>query len=88
MTGPAQGEIAPEVQAEIGRRLAGIEAAEDVRVLLAVESGSRAWGFASPDSDHDVRFVHARPVEGLVERANEVFRDPVRDGRRGGRPCC
>lgn len=29
-----------------------------MRVLLAVESGSRAWGFASPDSDYDVRFVH------------------------------
>ncbi len=68
MTALAQGEIAADVQAEIGRRL--------------------AWGFPSPDSDDDVRFVHARPVEGLVERANEVFRDPVRDGWRGGPPCC
>ena len=39
--------------------LAQIEREHDVRVLLAVESGSRAWGFASPDSDYDVRFIYA-----------------------------
>ncbi len=33
-----------------------IEREEDVVVCLAVESGSRAWGFASTDSDYDVRF--------------------------------
>ena len=40
--------------------LKGIEAREDIRIIFAVESGSRAWGFASPDSDFDVRFVYAR----------------------------
>jgi len=35
-----------------------IERQYGVRVLLAVESGSRAWGFASPDSDYDVRFIY------------------------------
>ncbi len=35
-----------------------IERERDVSILLAVESGSRAWGFASPDSDYDVRFVY------------------------------
>ena len=35
-----------------------MERENQVRVLLAVESGSRAWGFASPDSDYDVRFVY------------------------------
>lgn len=38
-------------------KLREIEKAEKVRILLAVESGSHAWGFASPDSDYDVRFL-------------------------------
>lgn len=39
-------------------RLSEIESRYDVKILLAVESGSRAWGFASKDSDYDVRFVY------------------------------
>jgi uncharacterized protein len=44
---------------EIQAALMNVEREFDVRVLLAVESGSRAWGFASPDSDYDVRFIYA-----------------------------
>ena len=40
-----------------------IEELEDVKIIMAIESGSRAWGFASPDSDYDVRFVYVRPQE-------------------------
>ena len=47
----------------VSHELRRLEEAEDVRVLLAVESGSRAWGFESPDSDFDVRFVYVRPIE-------------------------
>ncbi len=43
----------PAVVRAIDDRLAGCEAQHGVRVLLAVESGSRAWGFPSPDSDYD-----------------------------------
>lgn len=43
------------------KKLNEIERTENVRILLAVESGSRAWGFASPDSDYDVRFIYVRP---------------------------
>ena len=39
-------------------KLGEIEQEKNVHILLAVESGSRAWGFASPDSDFDVRFIY------------------------------
>ncbi len=51
------------IMAEINEKLDEIERKEGVRILHAVESGSRAWGFASPDSDYDVRFVYVRPKE-------------------------
>lgn len=43
------------------RALDAIELEYGVEVLFAAESGSRAWGFASPDSDYDVRFVYRHP---------------------------
>ncbi len=55
------GKISAGRRRQIDDVLRRIEKTESVRILLAVESGSRAWGFASPDSDYDVRFVYARP---------------------------
>lgn len=48
---------------KIVERLQKMESKYDVRILLAVESGSRAWGFASKDSDYDVRFVYVHRKE-------------------------
>ena len=47
----------------IPAKLKEIEERENVRILHCIESGSRAWGFASPDSDYDVRFLYIRPLE-------------------------
>jgi predicted nucleotidyltransferase len=46
--------------------LDAVAAEEGVRLLYAAESGSRAWGFASPDSDWDVRFIYAHPRDWYV----------------------
>ena len=60
------------------RILAEIDAAEQacwVRSLLAVESGSRAWGMGSKDSDYDVRFVYVRGVRDYLRL--EKVRDTI-----------
>lgn len=46
------------MERKILAKLKEIENEKDIKILLAVESGSRAWGFASPDSDYDIRFVY------------------------------
>ena len=47
----------------IQKKLDEIEEKEQVKILYAVESGSRSWGFASPDSDYDVRFIYIRDLK-------------------------
>lgn len=51
----------PATVAAIDGRLDAIRA-EGVRLPLVIESGSRAWGFPSPDSDYDCRFIFIRPL--------------------------
>lgn len=49
------------------RELKKIEEQENVKIIMAIESGSRAWGFASPDSDYDVRFIYVRKEEDYLK---------------------
>lgn len=65
----------------IQEKLNEIEQRENCRILLAVESGSRAWGFASPDSDYDVRFIYVRPKESYLklEKVRDVIELPIND---------
>lgn len=64
-----------EIERQIEQKLYEIEEKEQVKVLYAVESGSRAWGFASPDSDYDVRFIYVRKKEDYLRL--EEFRDVI-----------
>lgn len=61
-TGIGDGEVSFIMIDEIKKELSRIEFESDIKILLAVESGSRAWGFASTDSDWDVRYVYVHPV--------------------------
>jgi predicted nucleotidyltransferase len=63
------------VKQQVLSELDRIQRENDVLVLLAVESGSRAWGFASPDSDYDVRFiyVHRRDWYVAVNEQRDVI---------------
>jgi hypothetical protein len=70
------------VQQAIQDALRRTEQTGGVRILYAVESGSRAWGFASRDSDWDVRFVYIRPPAWYlsVQRRRDVLEYPLDGG--------
>ena len=75
--------IRDDIRQEIMARLKRAEAEHEVRILYACESGSRAWNFASPDSDYDVRFIYVRPQDWYltfdVERRRDVIEYPIVD---------
>ena len=59
----------------IPAKLKEIEARENIPIIHCVESGSRAWGFSSPDSDYDVCFIYVRPIEYYLrlEKTRDVI---------------
>lgn len=68
-----------EIQHNIIKRLIEIEQNEMVKIPLAIESGSRGWGFESPDSDYDCRFIYVRKKESYLSvfEQKDVLEDPV-----------
>lgn len=72
-------------QAEMNRlvpeKLREIERGQGVTMLHAVETGSRSWGFASPDSDFDVRFIYIRPRSDYLRlnAPRDVIETPIDD---------
>ena len=68
---------------EVFPRLHAIETKNNVKIIFACEAGSRAWGFESPDSDYDIRFVYVRPKDWYfsinVENRRDVIELPILD---------
>lgn len=54
------------MQDKILKILSDIMQSQNIKILYAVESGSRAWGFSSENSDYDIRFIYMRPVEDYL----------------------
>lgn len=66
---------------QIVSKLNSIEKNYDIKIIHAVESGSRAWGFASKDSDYDVRFIYVRPLEYYLalQKTNDILNCELND---------
>jgi predicted nucleotidyltransferase len=65
----------------IAAALAALEAEHGIRILYACESGSRAWGFPSPDSDYDVRFLYVHRLDWYLglDEGPDTLNFPVDD---------
>ena len=72
------GQLSEEIFDEAKSRLRRIEAAYGVRILYACEAGSRSWGFPSPDSDYDVRFIYVSPYRSYLKLTapKDVINEP------------
>ena len=72
-------DISSKMQNVIEEQLKEIEEKENVKIIYCVESGSRAWGFESVDSDYDVRFIYVRRKEDYLclDEKSDVIELPI-----------
>ena len=77
----ADSKIDPTVFQEVKEHLTRLEKEHNIVIIQAIESGSRAWGFPSPDSDYDVRFIYAHPKDWYLQLSEErdVIEMPIND---------
>lgn len=80
--------ITNTANAYIKEKLQVLAEQHNIRILLAIESGSRAWGFPSQNSDYDVRFIYARSMDDYlsVEPFRDVLETPLIDDGALGVP--
>ncbi len=80
---PMREPVDDNARARVNRELDRVEREADVRVLFACESGSRAWGFESTDSDYDVRFIYLRRPQWYlsidIATRRDVIEEPIDD---------
>jgi uncharacterized protein len=71
--------VSEAMRATVLQCLENIERRFNVKVLFAAESGSRGWGFASPDSDYDVRFIYVNRLRWYltVATGRDVIEQPI-----------
>jgi len=76
---PSAHPISADMRRLIEEKLAQIERQQQVTLLFACESGSRGWGFASTDSDYDVRFIYVPRLPWYlhVESKRDVIEQPI-----------
>lgn len=72
-----EGGVSESLREEVRTQLRQIESEKGVKVFFACESGSRAWGFPSANSDFDVRFLYAHPRDWYLSVDLEARRDVI-----------